>query len=372
MKKRNLFLTLTFIALAVLVGLGSMCATFAQAQGVALQVAAASESTKLFNDQGNYAVERNTLNNSKGKVFNFFGYDWYLVNINNEAEVATFWMVNPYGSDQSYRYVFNKPTQSATTDTDLFWEGKTLWGNGYTDTIWNNDVHLGNSNLKNEMHQIAAQIIDNNSYKNYKNKVVAGYVAGSNMENQEQNAKMSISHVYHAEQGTTTLYEVTSPAQTMVADYTLGADDRLWLPSTEEVRDSGYWKLNNTQRNYQIRTVDNVCWLRTPVDNDSSMAQLIGCAPTITDAGVTATQAQSFFKTNVDQAHGVRPAIHLSLKDYGDGNGSKGGWFTDDMMKVFFIIICVLGIIGVILVIIAVVAKARRDKAEGQAGNQAN
>lgn len=372
MKKRNLFLTLTFIALAVLVGLGSMCATFAQAQGVALQVAAASESTKLFNDQGNYAIERNTLNNSKGKVFNFFGYDWYLVNINNEAEVATFWMVEPYGADDTYRYAFNTHAESSTTDNDLFYEGKTLWCNGYSKTDWNDKV-AGESDLKATLQEIAQNIIDNNSYKSYKNKVVAGYVAGSNLNN--ANAQRSISEVYCSVSGTTSLDKITSPEQKMTAYYELDSADRLWVPATEEIMDGGTWGLTNQQRNWSRTTVDKVCWLRTPVVNHSAEAQLVGYSTNIANAevgGETAVQAQSIFKHYVDQKHGVRPAIHLSLKDYGDGNGSKGGWFTDDMMKVFFIIICVLGIIGVILVIIAVVAKARRDKAEGQAGNQAN
>ena len=355
MKKGNLFLTLVFIAMAVLVGVGSMFATFAQAQSVALQVAAASDSTKLFDNSGKYAVEYNTLKNSKGQIFNFFGQDWYLVNFNDEAEVATFWMVEPYGN----KYAFGGPKKAATTKNDLFWQGKTLWCNGYSKTVWNNETIVGDSDLKIAMREIANTMIKNSSHK-YKDKVLPGFYEGSNMNHQGE-AGLAISHVYHAEEGVTSLYEITSPAQSMVAYDTLDSTDYLWVPSAEEVKDGGLWKLSNTERNWSDTTVDSVVWLRSAVDDNSSMAQLIGYDDTLDRVNVS--QDQSFFKTNIDQKHGVRPAIHLSLKNYGDGNGNNGGWFTDDMMKVFFIIICVLGIIGVILVIIAVVAKARRDKA---------
>ena len=369
MKKGNLFLALVFIAMAVLVGVGSMFATFAQAQNVALQVAAAGGSTKLFNSNGSYAVERNTLNNSKGQIFNFFGYDWYLVNINDAEEVATFWMVSPYGSDSSYRYAFNKQIEAGSTSSDLFWEGKTLWHNGYSSSYWETEnKELGESQIRATLRDIAKTIIDNKSYKNYKNKVVPGYVAGSNMDNAD--AKQPIGTVYCSVSSTTSVDKIVAPDQKMTAYYTLDSTDRLWLPATEEVRNNGFWRLSNKERNWERTTVDNVVWLRSAVDNHSAMAQLVGYSTSIpTTNGMVAAQEQSFYKHYVDQKHGVRPAIHLSLKNYGDG-ASKGGWFTDDMMKVFFIIICVLGIIGVILVIIAVVAKARRDKEANEQDRQ--
>ena len=357
--------------MAVLVGVGSMFATFAQAQNVALQVAAAGGSTKLFNSNGSYAVERNTLNNSKGQIFNFFGYDWYLVNINDSEEVATFWMVEPYGSNSSYRYAFNSQIESGTTDSNLFNEGKTLWRNGYSNSVWENkDLTLGESQIRATMRDIAKAIIDNSSYKNYKNKVVAGYVEGSNMDNKDAKQPIGKGGVYCSVERTTSLDRIVTPDQSMTAYYTLDSTDRLWLPATEEVRNNGFWRLSNEVRNWQRTTVDSVVWLRSAVNDHSAMAQLVGYSTTINNEnGLVATQEQSFFKHYVDQKHGVRPAIHLSLKNYGEGNGN-GGWFTDDMMKVFFIIICVLGIIGVILVIIAVVAKARRDKEANEQDRQ--
>lgn len=362
MKKGNLFLTLVFVALAVMVGVGSMFTTFVQAQDLALAVAATDGATKLFDDKGNFAVERNTLNNSKGQVFNFFGQDWYLVNVNDESEVATFWMVEPYGNQT---YIFDRPAESGKTEGELFESGATIWRNGYTNTVWNNK-NLGESQLRASLREIAKQIIDGASYKNYKDRVVSGMVSGSNANGDADGSfadgKNTIANVYCAKENPTSLDRITTSKQNMIAEEALGADDRLWVPSVAEIRDGGLWGLTDTQRHWDRTTVAKLAWLRTPDTADSYKASLVGYSAAMEIEGVTGTQ--SLFSDAINKAHGVRPAVHLNLRNYNGDEGNKGGWFTDDMMKVFFIIICVLGVIGVILVIIAVVAKARRDKKE--------
>lgn len=377
MKKNNLFLTFTFICLAIMVAFAGAFSTMAAAP-MGVRAAGAAETTKLFNeDTGAYAVARDAI--TKGAIFNFFDHDWLVVNVNDEANVATFWMVDPYT-----QYIFNKPAISYATQNE-----NNTWSNGYTSATWkidaDHEVSLTESKIRAFLRAEAATMIDG---KAYKDKVVAGYVAGANTVNEECVSAPENAYFQKNSSGTLgdhyALYEGDEDNKNFTAKYDLTNEDRLWLPSYDEIKNDGVWGLDNSIRNYNVTEYGNIAWLRSamPESKDGCTynfkAATVGYCPSFTvqnpdGSEENRTNPESLFVLDVDQTAAVRPAIHLNLAETpatdptnpdnpGKDSGNKGGWFTDDMMKVFFIVICVLGVVGIILVIVAVVRKARERK----------
>lgn len=371
MKKKNVFYTFIFICLAMMVAVASVLGFSAQVQPIRL--AAANNSTSLFDSKGNYVVSRTAI--TKGRIFNFFGYDWRVVYVN--GDVATFWMVDPYTT-----HAFN--TQTVAGDQSAL--PNNLWRNGYTSSV------AGSLNQESDirafLREEAKRIIDNKAYQAYKDKVMPGYQDGSNLDN--SNAYKTITYdetvdiptgredgktvkggVYYANSGTSNFYPA-GKEYSMSVDYGLSIDnmeDRLWLPAVEEVMDGGLWGLDATSRNWHDTSVANLAWLRTADKQCNFRAWAVAYNPALSSTGFKIAAVDQI--KNGEYTFGVRPAIHMNIASAsptvgnGNNNGNNGGWFTDDMMKVFFIIICVLGVIGIVLVVIAVVHKTRANKRQG-------
>lgn len=373
MKKKNVFYTFIFICLAMMVAVVSVLGFSAQMQPIRL--AAANNSTALFDAKGNYAVSRTAI--TKGRVFNFFGYDWRVVYVN--GDVATFWMVDPYTT-----HAFN--TQTVAGDQSLL--PNNLWRNGYTSST------AGSLNQESDirafLREEAKRIIDNKDYKAYSDKVMPGYQAGSNLDNgkayktikYDENVQIDTGRtqdgkpvtvaggVYYANSGTTNFYPA-GQNWSMAVDYSLsisGTEDRLWLPAVEEVMDGGLWGLDTTSRNWHNTANGNLAWLRTADSQCNFRAWAVAYNPALSSTGFKFAAVDQSNNNKDNYTFGVRPAIHMNIASAnpnvgnGSDNGKNGGWFTDDMMKVFFIVICVLGVIGIVLVVVAVVNKARANK----------
>ena len=349
--------------------LGSVGGAMAQAQALTVQ-AAADEVPALFNADGSYAVQRSDL--TKGAKFNFFGYTWRVVFHNDDEKVVTFWMDEPMAD----KYAFN-PAVVSNANQKL----ENTWCNGYTSSTLTikssgyEDIggEAGESAIRAYLREIANNLLDNSKYAKYKDKVVKGQVLGTNYDQDKSKAsitkvryaKDTPGHVAIPKDGETVIEEV------LTIDYAL-TDDVLWLPCEEEIKTNGLWKLNDTDRGWTNTTNANAAWLRNPsldanedpLKEGSHLGMVIGFENTVEGS----YSSQGFFGTSIEKLEGVRPAIHLNIasldQENGDGNHTNGtwDWWNDNIMKVFFIIICVLGVVGVILVITAVIVKAHQRK----------
>ena len=371
MKKNHLLFSLLFICCALVMVLGSIGGAVAQAQALTVQ-AAADEVPALFNADGSYAVQRSDL--VKGAKFNFFGYTWRVVYRNDDEKVVTFWMDEPMADAHS----FNPAAVSGATQTL-----ENTWCNGYTSsklTIKSSGYQdiggdAGESAIRAYLREIANNLLNNSQYAKYKDKVVKGQVQGTNYD--KDKSKASITKVRYAKDGTHYVAEPkdgdTVIEEVLEINYAL-TDDVLWLPCEEEIKANGLWQLNEVDRAWNNTTNANAAWLRNPfLDSNanplfegSHLGMVIGFENTVENT----YSSQGFFGTAINKAQGVRPAIHLNIAslDQENGDGSNGGnkgsldWWNDNIMKVFFIIICVLGVIGVVLVITAVIIKAHQRK----------
>ncbi|MCM1404039.1 MAG: hypothetical protein NC133_00820 [Prevotella sp.] len=368
MKKINLLFSALMICLALLVA-GGATVPAVQFHAQALAVRTASNSNgqlsgiELFDSVGRYAVSQADL--KVGETFQFFGYDWRVVYVNAEQKVATFWMADPYTKTN-----FNATTRAGNY---IFKDGTNIWCNGYRDTIWCNeeninkgDVSLGESDIRKFLTNEASTIIDNSDYEKYANKVVKGYVVGTNEVN--DNAKQTIPYLAYSKDSVDQVEELKESTKELTAYYNLGENERLWLPSVDEIKN--IWQLPETMLGWTDNTVSNRAWLRTPDYQQPGESQYVMAV-----CSEETVSGNYFTYKAVKQDAGVRPAIHLNIENIeteyqehldATGNGSKGGWFDDDWLKALFIVVCVLGIVGVALVIIAVVIKARKNKAESQ------
>lgn len=399
MKKINLICSILVIALAMLIVSGATMAPVAQFQASILKVAAADNSrgTEMFDSEGRYAVGRESL--TVGSIYNFFGYDWYLVQVNDESKAATFWMVDPFA--KTYFNKVSYPNNSGPIDGEY----SNIWSNGYTNLAWkktNGEIsNLGESHVRTFLHEKFDEINNNAAYAKYKNKVKNGYVEGNNQTNSQDVASFAIDILSYADDSTENYDHekiVVSPEELTACLY-LESNDGLWLPS---LRDLMLWGIINDNEGV-LEFVENkrsllgwsdtvngsYSWLRTADYRYSDSVYV-----------VSATMEESSYFNRMSYLHtmpvnmganvtheknvGVRPAIHLDITNIASeyqahldslqsGNGNNAGntnnpvnnifgWIGDDWMKALFMTVCIFGVIGVSLVIIAVIARARRNK----------
>lgn len=368
MKKINLLFSTLMICLAVLLASCTMMPAL-QFQATAVKLNPTSNADQkltgkyLFDSQGRYAVQQSDL--QQGETFQFFGYDWRVVYVNEDQKVATFWMADPYT-----KTIFDKTTAAAN---GINVNGSNIWSNGYKNMVWkknsdnnNTEVYLGESEISQFLTNEANTMIDNAAYASYKDKVVAGYVSGTNEDNTEASAK-TISKLAYSKSSTDNVTGYKEGTNELEANYSLGQNVRLWLPSVKEI--DTIWNLPEPMLGWTNNTISDRAWLRTPDVKNSEYALSV-CSEK------QGTDLDSYFASKaIGQEAGVRPAIHLDItniqEEYEDhiknsGNGANDndqGWFKDEWMEIFFIVVCVLGIIGVTLVIIAVVVKSRKNEA---------
>ena len=299
------------------------------------------------------------------------GYDWHLVKVN--GNVATFWMTTPYA-----KTYFNQP--SAASDTVLYYNSSNIWANGYSKTVWKSDYYTGvqpngevvisESAIRTYLNNAAKTIIDNESYANYKNKVLAGAFAGNNQDN--TTATKVVKYLKFAGTSMDNVTRDDSEQNQLTAYYGLDTSDRLWLPSVGDLREWGIIiKVNNNGKEENViadnkinlvkwtaTTISNAAWLRNADGEDSEYALVV------TNNG---TLSSRWIKNEA----GVRPAIHLNitdisteyqehLSDVTNNSNNIVNWWNESWLQILFFAVCSLGILGVILVVIAVVARNRK------------
>lgn len=375
MKKINLlFSTLVFV-LALLVVSAATFVPVVHAQTMSLQPASNANGDLsgkvLFDEAGRYAIDQSGL--VTGDTFQFFGYDWRLVNVKDG--VATFWMADPYTATY-----FNKTARSGI---DLFQSGANIWTNGYSKTVWQNERYTaaqengqiildqdGGSDIRKFMYEEAKTMLDDKAYAKYKDKVIAGAVAGHNEVNTDANHKVVT--LTYAKQSLIQVQGDNDEADKnqLTAYYDLDSSDRLWLPSVGDLQVWGVFSddhkvLKPDTLAWKDTTKANHVWLRTPDPDDSYYVMTVSAEASI-DEG--ATDASYFHYRTVGNTAGVRPAIHLDIskidEEYEDhiNHASGKNWWDDDWLKVLFLTVCILGVSGLTLVVIGVIVKVRRTR----------
>ncbi len=354
MKIKNLFCSILMVCLAALVFCGaSVPALQFHAQAMTVRTASNGNGNLsgklLFDADGNYTVTQDDLAKAvkSGEVFQFFGYDWRVVFVNKDQKVATFWMTDPYTTS-----VFN---MTSSAQNGVATNGSNIWANGYTNTIWKSstgDVSIGQSKIKSFLTTEAENILNNGAYDKYKNKIVKGAVIGTN----EEATQMTVEKLSYSVDNINDVTQKNEVTNELVAEYGLGTDAILWLPSADELVNK--WKLHENVLQWTDNTNNNGrAWLRSPDYEDSEYAMCI-CSK----ADEAADKIDDYFALKaIKQEAGVRPAIHLNIGEIcpeSDGNA----WFNGDWIKILFIVVCVLGIVGVALVTTAVIIKSRQAK----------
>ncbi|MBQ7973980.1 MAG: hypothetical protein IJ295_03445, partial [Clostridia bacterium] len=183
MKLKNLLFSIAMVCLAVLVMVGATVPAMQfHAQALALNAADASLLTDvdLFDAKGNYTVDKDYLKKAinANYIFKFFGYEWHVVYVNDDQNVATFWMVDPFTSS-----AFNQTNKSY--DAGIAKDGSNIWSNGYAGAVWNSqsgDVNLGQSTVRELLSNEAERLLNDKNYAHYVNKVVKGSVFQTNEE----------------------------------------------------------------------------------------------------------------------------------------------------------------------------------------------
>lgn len=375
MKKINLLFSTLVLVLALLVVGATTLVPVMQAQTMSLQPASNANGNLtgeiLFDDAGRYAVDKTGL--IEGNIFKFFGHDWRLVKV--DGGVATFWMADPYTSTH-----FNKTSRAGI---DLYQSGANIWTNGYSKTVWQNDLYTstqengqvildqdGGSDIRKFLYEEAKTMLDDKAYAKYKDKVIPGFVAGHNEANDDANRK--VVYMAYAKQGLTQVERDNDEADKnqLTAYFDLDSSDRLWLPSvgdlqTWNVLDDAQEVLRPNTFEWQDTAVANRVWLRNP-DPDESYYALVLSANKTKD-GTESTESYFHWRT-VGNTAGVRPAVHLDISkideeyaDHVNHAGSKN-WWDDDWLKVLFLTVCILGVAGLTLVVIGVIVKVRRTR----------
>ncbi len=362
MKIKNLFYSFLLVCLALFV---CGCATVPalQFQAQAKQVLTASNNDgklkgdALFDEAGNYNFRKDDLIAAvtSGKVFNFFGYDWRVVFVNEDQNVATFYMADPYTGA-----IFNETTWAGDGKHHDIVDGvitTNIWSNGYTNTDWQSDdgvVKLGRSAVNKFLESESEKMLNNKDYAKYKDKVVRGSVIGTN----EVQTTMTVAQLAYSKSDINNV-TVESATSKLTAKYGLGTDAVLWLPSIVELIST--WKV---KENF-LKWTDNTnnagrAWLRTP---DSQESHYVMCISNdrVSEEGVEEKPYENCFVYRpVKQMAGVRPAIHLNIKDIDTVVYVNNKWFNEDWMKALFIGVCVVGVVGIGIVTFAVIAKARK------------
>ena len=158
----------------------------------------------------------------------------------------------------------------------------------------------------------------------------------------------------------------------LTAYYGLDTSDRLWLPSIGDLRVWSVLDTNNvvikpnTLKWTSTTVSGNYAWLRNPDINSSEYALVI--SPEAYQ-GAGDTYATYFHSQWVYNEAGVRPAIHLDIKNISeeyqehlnDFSGKNGtSWWEDDWLKALFLLVCIIGMVGLVLVVVAVIVKVRK------------
>jgi len=360
MKIKNLFYSFLLVCLALLVcGGATVPALQFQAQAAQLRVAGNNDGKlkgeELFDKDGHYNFRKDDLIAAveSGKVFNFFGYDWRVVFVNEDQNVATFWMADPYTGA-----IFNETTWAGDGLYHDLTDGvvtTNIWSNGYTNTDWQDEdtvKKLGRSAINKFLESESERIIYDEKYAKYKDRVVKGSVIGTN-----EVATTSV--VERLAYSNTDINNVTiQPATSeLTAKYGLGTESILWLPSVVELVQN--WQVKEEF----LKWTDNTnnagrAWLRTPDKEESNYAMCISNDAKTENAEEKPYQNCFVFRP-VKQVAGVRPAIHLNIKDIDTVVYVNNKWFNEDWMKALFIGVCVVGVVGIGIVTFAVIAKAR-------------
>lgn len=357
MKIKSLLLNVCLCCLAVLVLVGA-CAPVFQFRVQAMNIRPANNNdgvlygTELFDAEGNYTLDFAGLKEAQEtfKVFNFFGYNWRIVDINADQGVATFWMVDPYTSS-----IFNAVKRSGT---EIYYENSNIWANGYNNTIWHStersDINLGASAIHQLLADKSEEILNNSAYKHYVNKIKKGAVIGSN----EVNTQTLIENFTYAADDLQNVTQKNNKSKEITAEYGLGTDSVLWLPSEAELKE--IWEVPSEVLSWLDTTNNGGCaWLRTPNEEYNHLGVVV-CSELQED---TETGRTSWYMNKaIKQEAGVRPAIHLNIGEISPIETEKK-WFNEDWLKVLFIVVCVLGILGIALVTTAVVVKSRKKRA---------
>lgn len=250
--------------------------------------------TVLFGPSGSFASRVARTNLAKGAVFSFFGYDWRVVAVKDN--IATFWMDAPYTTS---------PFTTVITFGDVQDENNT-WNNGYYSATWDNK-ELGTSAVRMLLTNAVSTIIGT---KAGSDKVVAGAVAGIN----EESDTLVVNDIYYRKDRLTNV-KYAGVGQSIIIDYGIGSNDKLWLPSYEEIKNNGLWSLSNIGRNWTDTANGTFAWLRTPFSGNDKYpsnncdSMLVGYRTTVGKE----SDNESVFFDYADQVHGVRPAIHLDI-----------------------------------------------------------
>ena len=368
MKKINLLFSTLMIALAILVACGAAAAPAIQMQALSLNTASNGNhklsGKYLFDSIGRYQVREADLQVAleRGDVYQFFGFDWHVVNI--EGNVATFWMTDPYT-----KYAFNTPAEAANLVMD---NGSNVCANGYKNSNWLSSGPLGESDISAFLRSEAKRLITKSKYK-YKNKVKPGFQENIN----EKSSPVVMQELAYCKDSLDDVYiDHEKNLNSITADYNLGDDEVWWLPSIEEL---ATWNVHENIIKWTYNTTSKRAWLRTPELEKlvSSLGRKTASCYAIAVCSADEAKGQpgenGFVSHRIDDALGVRPAIHLDItnieteyQDHINNPVKEGnGWDNwDDWMKALFIVICVLGLAGIGMVIIAVIVKSRQNKAE--------
>ena len=365
MKLKNLLFSIAMVCLAVLVMVGATVPAMQfHAQALALNAADASLFTEvdLFDAKGNYTVDKDYLKKAINAdyIFKFFGYEWRVVYVNDDQNVATFWMVDPFTSS-----AFNQTNKSY--DAGIAKDGSNIWSNGYTGAVWNSqsgDVNLGQSTVRELLSNEAERLLNDKNYAHYVNKVVKGSVFQTN----EEKTTMTMEKLYYAKDindannANGNLFAVADNTNVFTANYGLGTDSVLWLPSVNELTQK--WNVHENVLQWTETTNNGgFAWLRTPYIEGANSKDVVCVASGYPEGKNTIDYLFDKKQIN-DTTVGVRPAIHLNIGELDPVASAVDSWFNEDWLKVLFIVVCVLGIIGVALVTTAVIVKSRQKKAK--------
>jgi hypothetical protein len=328
----------------------------------------AAAGKELFKSDGAYNVSKSSI--IKGAEFLFFGYKWRVVSV--VGNTATFWMSAPYGTDK-----FTTETTFGDTQNE-----SNTWNNGYYSSTWQGK-NLGGSNIRTKLAEKAEQITGSNPAGS--DKIIAGPVSGVN----EANTAINVSDVYYRKTNSANVTYAGS-GQSVTVNYQIGSNDKLWLPSENEIKENGLWNLTSADRSWTYNTdgAYAYAWLRSPfngggvnpTDSNPFPANncdgvLVGYTQTIND--ITASDQILFNYTNL--SYGIRPAIHLDISglpassgsgenpdtggtgnNTGNGADSDNGIDTVGILKIVFIAVCAVGVVAIIWAI-AVVHRDRKN-----------